>query len=187
MLQPRIYKRCHIKTGRKDRGPKRASSAPRGGSWDSHKLKFQRDISAAKVPPEEHRVSISHQVPQPRAPESGRGAHISSGCESQQGFCWPGRKLQRYRQLLKRPPQNLICSYSPCMPIEGGQSRFEFWEERMGFVVQGTVTGDPVLSQSPKPQMPAFLDGACLHVASARGNAIALPSGLLVAPTQQRL
>lgn len=41
--------------------------------------------------PDKYGVLSPSQAPQPRAPEPGRAAHITSGCERQRGFCLPGR------------------------------------------------------------------------------------------------
>ena len=75
-----------MQTGRKGGDVKRAVPTPI--RW---KLGFQRDILAAKVPPEECRVSTPLQAPKFKAPEPGRDAHVTSGCEKQQGFCLPRR------------------------------------------------------------------------------------------------
>lgn len=54
-------------------------------------LRIRRDILVAKVPPEDCEVSTPCQNSQSKVPEPGRGAHIASGSENQQGLCPPER------------------------------------------------------------------------------------------------
>ena len=74
-------------------------------------------------------------APQPRAPKSGRCAHITAACENQQGFCLPGwgGNLLETQVLLKSH-----CKKSHSQPltlglVEGGWSRLVTWGETRAF------------------------------------------------------
>ena len=80
-----IYGSSHIEGGRKGGDAKSLAQLPQAV------VEIQRDISAAKVPPEKQGTSTPHCAPQPRALNARKGTHITSGCENQWGLCLPGR------------------------------------------------------------------------------------------------
>lgn len=77
----------------------------RKGLAGSHgqKQRSRRDSSVANAPSEKRGVSTPSQVPQPGTPKPGKGAHLTPGCENQQGFCpWKRDTRERERSLLER-------------------------------------------------------------------------------------
>ena len=71
---------------------KSAGPIPKGGGWYFGGI-LQLNISTVNVLPEKYGVSAPSKTPQTRAPELGRGNHVTSGCENQQEFCLPGSDM----------------------------------------------------------------------------------------------
>lgn len=77
ILQRWIFIKNETETGRKGEDTEKA-----GYYTHVQQMWVHRAILATKVSPEEHRVLIPHQDPQPRALELGRGVCIAFGSEN---------------------------------------------------------------------------------------------------------
>lgn len=149
-------RRSHIKTSRKGGDAKRYGPTPPGGGCSSG------DMSVAGVFPWENwgwkpRLGSG---PQTRAPEPGRGTHITYGCEKW-AFCPQGRDRSpqgrdrnplESRHNLKRPMHILFAATHP--GLQGKEGRideshvtwtWDLWLWR----AEGTATKILVLSHSP--------------------------------------
>lgn len=65
-------------------------------------LRIGRDISAAEIPTEEQRVSVTHQAPKPRDPVLGKVVSTTANCEDQQRFhsIWVRQTASENRSIL---------------------------------------------------------------------------------------